>query len=207
MIPKSCRGFTLIEVMVALVITSLLVSILVSALYYMFRVQDRLGNEVVTREADLRAKAWFTDAVASCLPVDANSGTPFSGSAIEIRCETTAAVQPRDSGVPNLVVFAVQRGDGDRMRLTYQEPAQKESRPHVLTAWPGTEASFHYVNIKGEESDHWPKEKTDPETLPRLVKLSVKTAGTSPFVWAVGMRNDPWLEPVPKNPFTLELPK
>jgi hypothetical protein len=193
--------------MVALVITGLLVSILVSALYYMFRVQDSMHDEVVTRESDLRAKAWFADAIAGCLPVGDNAGIPFSGSATEIKCETTAALQPAYSGVPALVVFTLKRVDGDRMVLTYQEPAQKNTKPHDLIEWAAGEASFRYVNIKGVEMDRWPKEKDDPETLPRLVRLSVKTTAVSPVVWSVAMRNDPWIEPMPKHPFGLEMPK
>lgn len=204
---RSSRGFTLIEVMVALVITSLLVSVLVSALYYMFRVQDSLEREVVTRESDLRAKAWFADAVAGCLPVDMSAGSAFAGSEMEIRCETTAALQPAYSGVPTLVVFAIKRGQGDQMLLTYQEPAQKDSRPRVIAEWSASGASFRYVNIKGMETDRWPKNKTDLETLPRLVRLSVKTPDNFPIIWSVALRNDPWIEPPFKLPFGMEMLK
>lgn len=201
---RSSSGFTLIEVTVALVITSLLVSILVSALYYMFRVQDSLHNEVVTRESDLRVKAWFAEAVASCLPTDINTGTPFMGSEVEIKCETTSALQPAYGGVPSLIIFALKRDQGNRMVLTYQEPARKNAKPHILAEWPSTEANFRYVNIGGVETGRWPKEQNDPETLPRLVKLSVKSSDNTPIVWSVAIRNDPWLEPMPKNPFGIE---
>ena len=190
--------------MVALIVTSLLVSILVSSLYYMFRVQDSMRGEVVTRESDLRVKAWFSEAVAGCLPVDINSGTPFSGSSTEIKCETSAALQPGHSGMPALVVFALKRGQGERMVLTYQEMAQKNAKPHDLFEWAAGEANFRYVNIKGEEMDHWPKDKNDTEVLPRLVKLTIKATDNSTIVWVSAMRNDPWIDPIPKNPFGIE---
>lgn len=63
-------GFTLVEMLVALVVTSLLISILMGMLYYMSRVQDSLQGEVVIREAQLRTKAWFSELVANCLPVE-----------------------------------------------------------------------------------------------------------------------------------------
>jgi prepilin-type N-terminal cleavage/methylation domain-containing protein len=205
---RNSSGFTLIEVMVALVITGLLVSILVSSLYYMFRVQGSLHSEVVTRETDLRAKAWFADVVAGCLPVDYHVGTVFSGSATEIRCETTSALQPGYNGVPALVVLALKRGEqSGYMVFTYQELARNDTKPHDLFEWIATEAEFRYVNIKGEDMDRWPKEKDDLETLPRLVKLTVKTSDMGPIVWVTALRNDPWIEPAPKLPFGLEITK
>ena len=198
---QSTRGFTLVEVLVALVVTSLLVSILVSALYYMFRVQDSLQGEVVIREADLRAKAWFSEAVSNCLPVETGMGAPFSGSSTEIKCETTAALNPDFNGAPAIVVFSLRRNEGGLMALTYQEPEHSSQKSHVLAEWVSDEAGFRYVNIKGEEMDRWPKERNDPETLPRFVNLSVKASEEFPVVWAVALRNDPWLDELPKNPF------
>ena len=197
------RGFTLVEVLVALVVTSLLISILVSALYYMFRVQSSLQGEIVIREADLRAKAWFFDAVANCLPVETNIGIPFSGSLTEIKCETTAALNPTFNDAPISVVFSLKRSDGGLMVLTYQETATPEQKVHVLSEWISDEAEFRYIDIQGEETDRWPKEKASPETLPRFVRMSVKTSEAFPIVWNVALRNDPWLEELPKNPFGL----
>ena len=201
---QAARGFTLVEVLVALVVTSLLISILVSALYYMFRVQSSLQGEIVIREADLRAKAWFADAIANCLPVEAGRGVPFAGSSTEIKCETTAALNPAFNDAPAVVAFSLKRTDSGLMVLTYQE-AGGGQKAHVLAEWISDEAEFRYVNLKGEEMDRWPKERTSPETLPRLVNMSVKTSEDFPLVWTVAMRNDPWLEELPKNPFGLLL--
>ncbi len=202
---QAMQGFTLVEVLVALVVTSLLISILVSALYYMFRVQSSLQGEIVIREADLRAKAWFFDAVANCLPVETGIGDPFSGSLTEIKCETTAALNPTFNDAPIPVVFSLKRGDGGLMVLTYQDAATPAQKAHVLYEWVSDDAEFRYINIQGEEVDHWPEEKTSRETLPRFVKMSVKTSEAFPIVWNVALRNDPWPEELPKNPFGLLL--
>lgn len=202
---RAARGFTLVEVLVALVVTSLLISILVSALYYMFRVQYSLQGEIVIREADLRAKAWFADAIANCLPVEAGSGVPFAGSSTEIKCETTAALNPAFNDAPAIVTFSLKRSDSGLMVLTYQETGGVSQKAHVLAEWISDEAEFRYVNIKGEEMDRWPKERTSSEILPRFVNLSLKTSEEYPFVWVVALRNDPWLEELPKNPFGLLL--
>lgn len=198
-------GFTLVEVLVALVVTSLLISILVGMLYYMFRVQDSLQGEVVIREAQLRAKAWFSDTLANCLPVEKGGGVQFEGTKVQVVCETTAALSPRSSGAPTVVNLRLDRNPQGFLVLFYSESKQEEpdAVSHVLAEWSGGEGGFIYVDVKDQESDHWPTDNSDSETLPKMVRMSLKRPDDSPVEWAVAMRNTPWLEELPKNPFGL----
>ena len=110
----SAGGFTLVEVMVALVVTSLLVAVLMGALFYMYRVQESLQDELITREKVLRTRAWFEDVLSACLPIKADSGlanVPFSGSTSEIRCETTQSLRPMLGNAPVPVHLSLVRGD------------------------------------------------------------------------------------------------
>jgi prepilin-type N-terminal cleavage/methylation domain-containing protein len=199
------RGFTLVEVLVALVVTSLLISILVGMLYYMFRVQDSLQGEVVIREAQLRAKAWFSDTLANCLSVEKGAGVQFEGTKLQIVCETTAALSPRSGNAPTVVYLRLDRNPLGSLALSYSESKQEEPHAvsHVLAEWSGGEGGFVYVDAKDQESDRWPTDKSDSETLPKLVRMSVKRSDDPPVEWVVAMRNTPWLEELPKNPFGL----
>ena len=203
-ISRRFQGFTLVEVLVALAITGMLVSVLVSSLYYMFRVQESLRNEVVEREIDLRRKAWFMDALAGCLPAKEKEGTPVTASENEIQCETTAAVSPGQSGSPLRISFQLQKESGDQIKLNYREG---EGKPHLLAQWTATDAGFRYFNTKAQEMRRWPKEKADLEVLPSLIELHVKMPDASILVWPVATRNASWLEPPPTNPFGIEIPR
>ena len=201
---SSFEGFTLVEVLVALAITGMLVSVLVSSLYYMFRVQESLRHEIVEREAELRRKAWFMDALAGCLPVEEKEGRPFTGTENEIQCETSAAITPRQSGVPMKITLQLQKEGGGQIKLNYRE---KEGKPHLLAQWAASEAAFRYIDGKGRALTRWPKEKRDQEALPGLIQLRVKMPEARMLVWLAAPRNTAWLEPPESNPLGLDLTK
>lgn len=205
------RGFTLVEVLIALVITSLLISILVSSLYYVFRVQDLLHNEVVEREAALRAKAWFTEVLEACLPAAKTSASAFSGNPQEIRCETLAPLEPRRIPLPLRITFALRREKDLVTQLTYLEQGQEQARLRTIATWPGGDSHFVFVDAKGRQLDQWPPQqpdiKEDSEALPALIKLVFKSSGdANPSLWLVAPRADGWLPPPPKNPFGIKMP-
>jgi len=203
----SSRGFTLVEVMIALVITSMLVSVLVSALYYVFRVQDMLRGEVIERESSLRAKAWFIGALRACLPAEKSSESAFSGRALEIRCETMEALEPRRVPVTARIVFALRRAEGNAYALAYAEQGKDAANPRTIAGLPEGEAAFRFVDANGNELDRWPPDRSETEALPSLIKLSIKNSAAGDTVWLVAPRADPWLPPVPKNLLGIPIPR
>lgn len=206
---RASHGFTLVEVMVALIVTSLLISILVSALYYMFRVQESMQGETVIREAELRARAWFTNAVAACLAIEEGSGVVFSGTATELRCETTAALSPGSAFAPTTVVFSLEKPKetSGSVSLAYRELAQASEKAVVIASWSGKDAQFRYHDVAGKETETWSVSGTDLERLPVSVSLMVREASELKPVLQVALENSPWLEQKPKNPFGVESSK
>ena len=205
------RGFTLIEVQIALVITSLLVAVLVSSLYYVFRVQDLLGNEVVDREAALRVKAWFSEALEACLPAPKDSASAFVGNSREIRCETLAPLEPRRIPVPLRIMFALRPEEGGNTGLAYSEQVREQVKTHTLSTWRGADIHFVFIDSKGKQLDQWPPSqvdiKEDRSALPALIRLVFKSAGgIVSDEWLVAPRADGWLPPPPQNPFGIKLP-
>lgn len=203
---RTAAGFTLVEVLVALVITSLLVSILMGALYYMYRVQDSLRREIVVREDELRSKAWFHEVLAGCLPADSASGAQFVGTARTLSCDSVAPLRPQLVTAPQRVTIALERGKEGENLVTYREQGNTESDSLVIARLPEGEGRFSYIGVQGKEVEQWPQNQNDPETLPRNIRLVVKTKNQEE-VWQVSLRADPWLEPVFKNPFGIELPR
>lgn len=203
---RASRGFTLVEVMVALIITSLLISILVSALYYMFRVQQSIQDETVTREADLRARAWFANAVANCLAIEEGTGVVFSGTSTELKCETTAALSPGSAFAPTTVVFSLEKlaDESGVTSLAYRELSQASDKSIVIARLAGDEAQFRYQDVAGKETENWSASATDLERLPASVSLLVRETSELKPILKVALDNSPWLEQKPKNPFGVE---
>lgn len=198
------NGFTLIEILVALAITGLLISVLVSALFYLFRVQGTLHDEVVSREVALRGKAWFHDALTGCLPAQPVSLSAFHGSESELSCESTLAATPSPGGAPALISFRIRRGDNRTILLDYAEPGT--STQAEILSWQTDAAAFSYVDSKGKEHSDWPPPATT-ELLPRLVKLTVGDIEQPDLVWATAPRADPWPAPAPLIPPGMIAPK
>ena len=190
-------GFTLIEILVALAITGLLISVLVSALFYLFRVQGTLHDEVVSRETSLRGKAWFHDALAACLPAAATSSTAFRGSEVEVACESTLAATPSLGNPPTLVVFRIRREESGTIWLDYAEPQTSAQAP--LISWQATSAAFGYIDSRGKEHPDWPP-AASTELLPRLIKLTVGAPENPVLTWATAPKADPWPAPSPAIP-------
>lgn len=203
---RAAAGFTLVEVLVALAITTLLITVLIGALYYVFRVEDTLRDEVIGREANLRAKAWFAGALQACLAEDKNSETAFQGNAQELRCETTAPISPRRQPIPLLIALTLSRDADGTTTLNYSEPGAVPKSQAAIASWPATAASFRFADFDGGELDYWPPNKPDAAVLPMYIELILKSAGNPDDTWLVAPRVDPWQPPVPKNPFATTAP-
>lgn len=202
------RGFTLIEVLIALAITSMVVSVLMSSVFYGLKVQSAIRQELVEREQLLRSKTWFSELLGSCLPADAASGSAFEGGAEEIACDSLMPLQGRKFLAAQRIRLSLRAGAAQNQQLVYRQSSTDQSG-QVIAELPMGVAAFSFVGSNGVEVGKWPVMSNDPETLPRRIRLKVKAATGEliDFEWSASVRASPWLEPVPKTPFGLELPR
>lgn len=201
-------GFTLVEVLVALVITSLLVSILMGMLYYVYRVQDALRAEIVEREFQLRTRAWFSDILAGCIPADATN-MAFEGSSNKLSCDTLSPLKPQPILAPQRITLLLRQSDNGTNELTYVEhgDGNDEDQIQSLVVLPAGEATFLFSGVDQTEKPTWQPGNTNAETLPRRIRLVVKNSSEIILDWLATPLADPWLEPAFKNPFGFELPR
>ena len=202
------HGFTLIEVLIALAITSMVVSVLMSSVFYGVKVQTAIRQELVEREQLLRSKTWFSELLGSCLPADAASGSAFEGGAEEITCDSLMPLQGRKFLTAQRIRLSLRAGTAQNQQLVYRQSGTDPSG-QVIAELPMGVAAFTYVGTNGVEVAKWPVMSNDPETLPRRIRLKVKgaTGEWTDFEWSTSVRASPWLEPVLKNPFGIELPR
>lgn len=196
------RGFTLVEVLIALAITGMVVSVLMSSVFYAGKVQSAIRSELVDREQLLRSKAWFVELLATCLPADAPSGSAFEGTAKEVVCDTLMPLQGSKFLGPQRVKLALKSGPAQNLQLMYSVVGSS-SEAQLIADLPYSSGRFAYVGVNGLEVPKWPTQFNDPQTLPRRIHLTLGagSAIVDETVWAVGLQASPWLEPKAAIPF------
>jgi prepilin-type N-terminal cleavage/methylation domain-containing protein len=196
-------GFTLVEVLIALAITGMVVSVLMGSVFYGAKVQSGMRQELIEREQLLRGKAWFFEVLSTCLPAEVPSGSAFEGSSQQIVCDTLMPLQgSRVLGSQRVTLVLKRRPVGDGIQLLYS-PVSSTSAPVVLNEFAADEAHFTFIAANDKTYAKWPVQINDPETLPARVELNLKGAGADSknTVWTVSLRASPWLEPKARLPF------
>jgi prepilin-type N-terminal cleavage/methylation domain-containing protein len=193
---KGVRGFTLVEMLVAMAITSLLVMLLMGFLYYVFRIEQAVRLEADKREPDLRSAAWLRDAISGCLPVAAEdpSGSAFSGGPNEMRCETTLPLSAQSPRTPARIALTIKKSEAETgTKLVYQDDEGVGPVDLLLSAYPGL--TFAYIGSSGKQVDRWPLQGQAEERLPRIVQLIAMDGDKSHIVAMFSPWADPWLAP------------
>lgn len=188
------------EVLVALVLTSLLVTILMSSVFYIFKVQDALRREIEEREVALRGQAWFSEVVAGCMPVKKPEDvTRFSGSSEEFACETSRLLAPSKTVRLGAVSFRFAPA-GQALTLEYEHRLGDEPVKVIIGTWSASRAFFEYLDHAGVFHDRWPDSAVADEMLPRGVRLTVEERNGGRTVWFAAPQADPWKEEEPNLP-------
>lgn len=203
------RGFTLIEVLIALAITSMVVSVLMSSVFYGAKVQSAIREELVEREQSLRARDWFTNVLGACVPAEALSGSAFEGRPQDVVCETLAPLQGKKFLPSERIRISVRQGVERTTQLVYA-PVAAPTEVQVLMDMGDGSAEFAFLGVSGVEVPNWPVKPNDPETLPRRIVLKLKGRADPSLteVWNVALLASPWLEPKGEalRPFGSERP-
>jgi hypothetical protein len=189
--------------LVAFAVTGMLVSVLMSSLFYIFRVQESVRDEVVVREQELRGRAWFREILSNCLPADDKTPLAFTGSPEEIRCESTGAIVPSPLPVITVITLSLAEQERGGVALRYREGDTGEDVD--LARWETRDVEFRFIDSDGQEQDHWPPGKTPYEALPRQIRLLFDDRGGNrsaamEIPWQVAVRADPWRPEKPVLP-------
>jgi prepilin-type N-terminal cleavage/methylation domain-containing protein len=198
----SLRGFTLIEVLVALAMTGMLVSVLVSSLFHILRVQDALHDETVIRERQLRERAWFREAIAGCLPTGEEDARAFAGTPTDIRCETARTILPANLTTVTVIRLSLET-EKEETHLKYEETGNSNDSVIIARYPASAQVVFSFIDATGKTREQWWAGSSNAEVLPRQVKLTV--SGKQPGcdreeVWLAALGATPWLPERPPLP-------
>ena len=168
------RGFTLLEMLVAIALGSLVLGLLWSALDQVSRIERILSEERWRFEHNALRLAWFQTTVKSLLPRPAASPDGFVGDA---KTFTALAGQPlaADDVARERVAWSiVYRGEFGATQLEYR--GQKGAALVVLE-WPGDSGRFRYLNAARFE-ERWPPVTLDrPPMLPTAIVVETGIDG------------------------------
>ena len=159
---RCTRGFTLLEMLVAIALGSLVLGLLWSALDQVSRVERILSEERWRFEHNALRLAWFQTTVRSLLPRPTESADRFVGDA---KTFTALAGQPlaADDVARERVTWSiVYRGEQGVTQLAY---GGQKGAALVVLEWPGERGRFRYLTAARVE-DRWP-----PVTLDRVPML------------------------------------
>ncbi len=194
---RSSRGFTLIEVLVALTITSLVTTVLMGAIYYVLQVRVKLADEVQAGERAIRVAAWYRQIVSSALPLPQESPDVFEGSESGFRALVANPLSVSRGGAPELVELRLDKVGSDRLSLVYKG-AEGEL---VLDSWQGvSDAGFEYVSVSGATEKLWKPQDHPEDHLPRAIRLNIRTGEQARSLFAT-ISTDPWVPRAVANPF------
>lgn len=200
---RRAAGFTLVELMIAIVLTAIIFTLGFGALRLATEGWGRT-DRLVTRASDLRTVGeLLRREVAQMVPEQADDETraiSFVGAAQELAFIAPAPSQSgRLAGLYRYRFHFAATADGSALVLDY-----RPYEPGVAPGWEGehetamllpavAEGSFAYYGRREPDQDpEWLAHWDDPARLPERVRLALQPAGAAPWpelefpVWVGG---------------------
>jgi prepilin-type N-terminal cleavage/methylation domain-containing protein len=183
------RGFTLIEVLVALAITSLVMTLLMSAVYYVFQIRSRMIEEVTTGETQIRQRLWFRQLVAGVQPVAPEEADRFEGDANGFRALFARGFVAADQPAPESARLYLDRDDPGVTKLMYASAVTQLE----LARWFKAKPRFRYWTQAGNAETAWNERLQPVERLPAAIELEIEYESGSTETWFARVESTPWL--------------
>ncbi len=183
---RRVTGLTLLEMLVALVLLSMVATLAIQGLGYVMSQQRRFADFAADARADTLRYAWYRDVIGGLYP--ARSGEPgrFQGRPDRVQGVTLNPLA-HPGGVPGGFRLSLETAAGET-RLRYAEPG---GRSWVLARLQGGDrAAFEFLDSDGQWHPRWPPEAAQrPEQLPRAVALRLDGATGAAAPWIVAVQS------------------
>lgn len=178
------KGFTLLETLVALVITALTSILIMQGLSHALTVRERVLEYTEYQREDALRRGWFSDtvnALAADLPrVERHR---FHGTSEGFQGLTLAALQ-KLRGVPTRIEWRIER-DGDVVHLYYR---QEDNEWQRSWSWRAEQAEFSYFDPEHGWQSQWPMSVATEAQLPAVVAFSTRWRGR-PLTWVAAVKS------------------
>lgn len=185
---KLHAGFTLLEVIVVLVITSIITTILMQGLSVTLNTKLRFESALTNIEEKNLQMHVISTPLTGLIP-DYNDGdAPFKGSRQQMRGLTLNALQGT-VGAPTRFQMTLEYDISDNTTsLTYTELGFT-SVP--LAKWQGVEGEFLYRGRNGNWVDAWPPQGDEFIQAPRTIRIDTGLDQRTLFIQVMGPHQRP----------------
>lgn len=198
------RGFTLLEVLVAVTIFALLFAVLMGGWYQAMQAQARLAEAARGVRLQQQLVLALRGLVAEALAPRAGAGVAFTGTRRGFTLESTTSLAPGFGAAP-LATTVRFEGAAPDLRLTIAHAGG------AATAYPQRllAAGLRYVDDEGRAHDEWPDAPgallgapAPAPKLPTLVELTLQFEDQArPTVVLAAPRASSWQLAEPAAPF------
>jgi len=172
------KGFTLLEMLVALVITALASVLIMQGLWQALMLRERVLEHTQFQREDALRRSWFSDSVNALIAdVPRIERHRFQGDAEGFRGLTLAALQALP-GMPVVANWSLEQ-QADIFHLYYQQPDRDRQR---VWSWRADSATFSYFDPELGWSSSWPPGGSLAPPLPGAIALITEWRG-QPLTW------------------------
>lgn len=180
------QGFTLLELLVVLIITTLTTALLFEGLSFVMHLREQLLNQFDEAHRGQIQEYWFRSSTESLVPAyeDIPEAKIFKGERMQFSGLTISSLDA-DQGVPVEFAWELVR-ENEVTTLVYRN-AQKQG--WAVLSWRGSDiGQFNYLASDGQWYEQWPPNSfgTQPPQLPRAISFIGKRRET-PITWLVSI--------------------
>ncbi|MCB2106166.1 MAG: prepilin-type N-terminal cleavage/methylation domain-containing protein [Rhodobacteraceae bacterium] len=166
---SGAAGFTLLEALVVLVITSLVSAVVIQGFGMILSIRDSVASSVIGLESTVIERSIMSDAIKGVIPDYPENPNVFRGQRTVLSGLTVRSIRG-PFGVPRPFRMEIAHDAArNQSSLQYTENAGPTI---TLAQWPGQAGSFAYRDITGDWKDVWPPQgdETAPQS-PWLVRI------------------------------------
>lgn len=181
---RCMRGFTLMETLVVLVITSLVSVVLVQGFGLLLSARTSVQEKLVSIDQTSLEQNMVLAPLRGIVPDYPERPNVFAGTPQQLHGITVQPLQAR-TGTPVPFTLTIDYDSArDESSLTYQEI---NTDPLVIARWEGRDGAFAYRDLTGPWHEVWPpKNDSEAPQTPWLIRIEKGSGFPSNLVANVG---------------------